>query len=189
MHAKEWRALPQDVALSGDTKSGTRRLFGEILRKFSVVLLVGGIASLFVYVWLDMMSGFSEEKSGPIAVAFESDGGMLDETWFRSWTEFDENSAPNLHHLRDRIMAYPQVSAARVMRLPSTIFLLTSLVPLVPGYNFYRAMLALVEDNGMLAASQMLVAVQIVAAIAVGAAVTSVVFRMLAQHKRRKPVQ
>lgn len=118
MHAKEWRALPQDVALSGDTKSGTRRLFGEILRKFSVVLLVGGIASLFVYVWLDMMSGFSEEKSGPIAVAFESDGGMLDETWFRSWTEFDENSAPNLHHLRDRIMEYPQVSAARVMRLP-----------------------------------------------------------------------
>lgn len=74
---------------------------------------------------------------------------------------------------------------ARVMRLPSTIFLLTSLVPLVPGYNFYRAMLALVEDNGMLAASQMLVAVQIVAAIAVGAAVTSVVFRMLAQRKRR----
>ena len=74
---------------------------------------------------------------------------------------------------------------ARVMRLPSTIFLLTSLVPLVPGYSFYRAMLALVEDNGALAASQMLIAVQIVAAIAVGAAVTSVVFRMLAQRKRR----
>lgn len=78
---------------------------------------------------------------------------------------------------------------ARVMRLPSTVFLLTSLVPLVPGYNFYRAMLALVEDNGTLAASQAFVAVQIVAAIAVGAAVTSVIFRMLAQHKRRNPVQ
>ena len=75
--------------------------------------------------------------------------------------------------------------AARVMRMPSTIFLLTSLVPLVPGYNFYRAMLALVEDNGMLAASQMLVAVQIVAAIAVGAAVTSVLFRMMAGRKRK----
>jgi len=78
---------------------------------------------------------------------------------------------------------------ARVMRLPSTIFLLTSLVPLVPGYSFYRAMLALVEDNGALAASQMLVAVQIVAAIAVGAAVTSVIFRMLAQRKRRTAVR
>ena len=77
---------------------------------------------------------------------------------------------------------------ARVMRLPSTVFLLTSLVPLVPGYNFYRAMLALVENNGPYAAAQLMVAVQIVAAIAVGAAVTSVIFRMLAQRKRRKAV-
>ena len=75
---------------------------------------------------------------------------------------------------------------ARVMRLPSTIFLLTSLVPLVPGYNFYSAMLALVEDNGARAASEAFTAVQIVAAIAVGAAVTSVCFRTLAQYKRRK---
>ena len=74
---------------------------------------------------------------------------------------------------------------ARVMRLPSTIFLLTSLVPLVPGYNFYSAMLALVEDNGARAASQAFTAVQIVAAIAVGAAVTSVWFRTLTQYKRR----
>ena len=75
---------------------------------------------------------------------------------------------------------------ARVMRLPSTVFLLTSLVPLVPGYNFYAAMLALVEDNGPLAASQLMIAVQIVAAIAVGAAVISVIFRMMAQRKRRR---
>lgn len=75
---------------------------------------------------------------------------------------------------------------ARRMRLPSTIFLLTSLVPLVPGYNFYSTMLALVQDDGMRAASQVFTAVQIVAAIAVGAAVTSVVFRMLAQRKRKR---
>ncbi len=37
---------------------------------------------------------------------------------------------------------------ARVMRMPSTIFLLTALVPLVPGYTFYCAMLAIVEHNG-----------------------------------------
>ena len=33
---------------------------------------------------------------------------------------------------------------AKLLHLPSTVFLLTSLVPLVPGYNFYCAMLALV---------------------------------------------
>ena len=71
---------------------------------------------------------------------------------------------------------------ARVLHLPSTIFLLTSLVPMVPGYNFYCAMLALVEDNGALAAACGLQAIQIVAAIAVGAAVTSVCFRALARR-------
>ena len=71
---------------------------------------------------------------------------------------------------------------AKLLHLPSTVFLLTSLVPLVPGYNFYCAMLALVEDNGALAAACGLQAIQIVAAIAVGAAVTSVCFRALARR-------
>ena len=68
---------------------------------------------------------------------------------------------------------------ARLMRMPSTIFLLTALVPLVPGYTFYCAMLALVENNGDAAGAFGLEAVQIVAAIAVGAAVTSVLFRAM----------
>lgn len=73
---------------------------------------------------------------------------------------------------------------ARCMRMPATIFLLTALVPLVPGYTFYCAMLALVEDNGAAAAAFGLEAVQIVAAIAVGAAVTSVIFRALTMRRR-----
>ena len=74
---------------------------------------------------------------------------------------------------------------ARKMRTPSTIFLLGALVPLVPGYNFYLAMLALVENRGAAAAQEGMVAVQIVAAIAVGAAVTSVLFRALAQSRKK----
>ena len=70
--------------------------------------------------------------------------------------------------------------AARVMRMPSTIFLLTALVPLVPGYSFYCTMLAIVEHNGTAVASYGLEAVQIVAVIAVGAAVTSTLFRAMA---------
>ena len=75
---------------------------------------------------------------------------------------------------------------ARIMRMPSTIFLLTALVPLVPGYTFYCAMLSMVENNGRAAASYGLEAVQIVAAIAVGAAVTSVVFRAMTGYKYHK---
>ena len=73
---------------------------------------------------------------------------------------------------------------ARLMRMPSTIFLLTALVPLVPGYTFYCAMLALVENNGAAAAAFGLEAVQTVAAIAVGAAVTSVLFRVLTVRRK-----
>jgi len=73
---------------------------------------------------------------------------------------------------------------ARMMRMPSTIFLLTALVPLVPGYTFYCAMLTLVENNGQAAASYGLEAVQIVAAIAVGAAITSVVFRAITVRRK-----
>ena len=76
---------------------------------------------------------------------------------------------------------------ARVMRMPSTIFLMTALVPLVPGYTFYLAMLSMVEDKGYQAAAYGLEAVQIVAAIAVGAAVTSVLFRtMMAKPWKKK---
>ena len=73
---------------------------------------------------------------------------------------------------------------ARLMRMPSTIFLLTALVPLVPGYTFYCAMLSMVENSGRAAASYGLEAVQIVAAIAVGAAVTSVVFRAMTGREK-----
>lgn len=76
---------------------------------------------------------------------------------------------------------------ARLMRLPSTVFLLTALVPLVPGYTFYCAMLAMVEDKGALAAAYGLEAVQIVAAIAVGAAVASVCFRTLGARRAGAP--
>ncbi len=77
-------------------------------------------------------------------------------------------------------------TAARVMRMPSTIFLLTALVPLVPGYTFYCAMLAMVQNDGAAVASYGLQAVQIVAAIAVGAAVTSVLFRMLTMRRKAR---
>lgn len=75
---------------------------------------------------------------------------------------------------------------ARVMRMPSTIFLLSALIPLVPGYSFYAMLLALVQDNGMQAARCGMEAVQVVAAIAVGSAVTSVVFRAMMMRRMRR---
>lgn len=71
---------------------------------------------------------------------------------------------------------------ARRMRMPTTAFLLTAMVPLAPGYSIYHAMLCLVQNNGAQAASSGLGALQAVGAMAVGAAVTSVCFRSLSRH-------
>ena len=75
---------------------------------------------------------------------------------------------------------------ARRMYMPATIFLLSALIPLVPGYNFYCARLALVENNASLAAAETLKSLQTVAAIAVGAAVTSVIFRTISRRHTLK---
>lgn len=118
MHAKDWRALPQSVVLAGDTGTGRGKRLKEALRVFSVVLLFGGIGGLFVYVWQDMISDFSNEaEMHPVGIEFVNEGGVLDETWFRMWTNFDETQAPDLKALRDRVMAYPQVTATRIVRL------------------------------------------------------------------------
>lgn len=71
---------------------------------------------------------------------------------------------------------------ARRMRMPTTVFLLSAMVPLAPGYSIYHAMLCLVQDDGAMAASSGLAALQAVGAMAVGAAVTSVCFRAISRH-------
>ena len=70
---------------------------------------------------------------------------------------------------------------ARKMRMPTTVFLLSAMVPLAPGYSIYHAMLCLVQNDGMLAAASGMNALQAVGAMAVGAAVTSVCFRSISR--------
>lgn len=74
---------------------------------------------------------------------------------------------------------------ARTMRMPATVFLMGALVSFVPGYDFYSAMLALVRDDGMLAAASLMRAVQIVAAIAVGAAAATACVRAATRLRQR----
>lgn len=70
---------------------------------------------------------------------------------------------------------------ARKMHMPTTVFLLSAMVPLAPGYSIYHAMLCLVQNNGALAAASGMDALQAVGAMAVGAAVTSVCFRAISR--------
>lgn len=122
MHAKEWRALPQTVSIIGLGPGGTgttgRQFWMRVLKCFSFVALFSGIAALFVYVWMDMMDSMTGgDDAQPVAVEFVNDGGVLNEAWFRKWTAFDETNAPNLNQLRDRLLEYPQIRSARILRL------------------------------------------------------------------------
>lgn len=75
---------------------------------------------------------------------------------------------------------------ARRMRMPSTVFLLSALIPLVPGYDLYKMMLALVENDGASASASGISALLGVASIASAAAVSSAFFRSLVTSARKK---
>lgn len=117
MHAKEWRAIPQTVALGGDTKSAKRRRIAGAFRVCSVAVLFALVAALLVFVWRDMTAELSESGAArAVELEFVTENGVLDEAWFRRWTGFDETREPNLNALRSRLLQYPQVSEARIRR-------------------------------------------------------------------------
>lgn len=111
--------------------------------------------------------------------------GVIGYMLYLALMEFAGFGAMSSYFIASAFMSVLCEIMARIMRMPSTIFLLSSLVPLVPGYTIYRAMLFLVENNGSAAAATALDAVQGVAAIAIGAVVSSVCFR--AFSARRTP--
>ena len=63
---------------------------------------------------------------------------------------------------------------ARVMRMPSTVFVVPAIVPLVPGVGIYMTMLHIVEDNLMLAAQRGTATLLNAAAMAVAIALGNV---------------
>ena len=74
--------------------------------------------------------------------------------------------------------------AARRMKTPATVFLTSSLVTLVPGFDLFQIMLYLAQVDGALAASHAMTALQGVMAIAAATAACTVVFRAVKPHAR-----
>ena len=75
---------------------------------------------------------------------------------------------------------------ARALRMPATIFICASVIPLGPGLGLYRTMLSLVEGDlsaaGRLGADTLLA----LGAIALAIAVTSLVARLIFSRKKFK---
>jgi len=73
---------------------------------------------------------------------------------------------------------------ARVFKSPATVFLITGIIPLVPGGGLYYTMDALIDGNMTLFAQRGIEAAAIAGAIAAGSSLVSSVVRILPKRKR-----
>lgn len=77
-------------------------------------------------------------------------------------------------------------ACARRLRMPATIFICASVIPLVPGLGLYRTMLSLVEGNLSIAARTGADTFLALGAIALAIAVTSLAARLIFSRKKQK---
>ena len=74
---------------------------------------------------------------------------------------------------------------ARMFKSPATVFLITGIIPLVPGGGLYYTMDALIDGNMALFAEKGIEAAGIAGAIAAGSSLVSSVVRILPRRKRK----
>ena len=74
---------------------------------------------------------------------------------------------------------------ARMFKSPATVFLITGIIPLVPGGGLYYTMDALIDGNMALFATKGIEAAGIAGAIAAGSSLVSSVVRILPKRKRK----
>ena len=74
---------------------------------------------------------------------------------------------------------------ARMFKAPATVFLITGIIPLVPGGGLYYTMDALIDGNMALFAAKGIEAAGIAGAIAAGSSLVSSMVRILPKRKRK----
>ena len=74
---------------------------------------------------------------------------------------------------------------ARMFKAPATVFLITGIIPLVPGGGLYYTLDALIDGNMALFAEKGIEAAGIAGAIAAGSSLVSSVVRILPKRKRK----
>ena len=74
--------------------------------------------------------------------------------------------------------------AARILKMPSTTFIVPSVIVLVPGFGLYRTMLYLVQSDYGMAAQQGTQTILAIGAMALAIALGSAVFRRVPHHKK-----
>ncbi|MDD2649288.1 MAG: threonine/serine exporter family protein [Eubacteriales bacterium] len=76
---------------------------------------------------------------------------------------------------------------ARRLHMAATIFITTSIIPLVPGLAFYRFMSALAQNQLDVCTTQGIYAMKTILIIALSVAVSSSIYAFLYAGKKRRP--
>ena len=75
---------------------------------------------------------------------------------------------------------------ARILKTPTTTFIVTSLIPLIPGGSLYYTMSAALEQDKTEFLGRAVYTLQLAAALALGIIVTTTVMRMIARNNKKR---
>lgn len=151
--------------------------YSEILQIFT-----GCIASLFFGILFNVRGK---------KLVFATLGGFLSWTLFVLFKFLTPDDALRYFFVAVLITLYAEIFA-RVLKTPTTTFIMTSLIPLIPGGSLYYTMSALLEGNSTGFLEKAIYTLSLAGALALGIVLTNAVVKMitvfLEQRKKKKSV-
>lgn len=107
-------------------------------------------------------------------------GGLLSWFLFVAISYFTDNEPLNYFIVAVFLTMYAEVMA-RILKTPTTTFITTSLIPLIPGGSLYYTMAYAFKNDSINFVIKGTDTVQLASALALGIIVATTVFRMISQ--------
>ena len=111
-------------------------------------------------------------------------GGLLSWLLFVLLSNFISNDPVNYFIVALLMSFYAEVMA-RLLKTPTTTFITTSLVPLIPGGSLYYTMASAFESSGSNFVEKAITTLQLASALALGIIVATTVTRLITTRKTK----
>ena len=107
-------------------------------------------------------------------------GGLLSWSLFVAFSRFIPSDPINYFVVALLLSLYSEIMA-RVMKTPTTTFITTALVPLIPGGSLYYTMASAFESNSATFVTKAISTLQLASALALGIIIATTLTRILLQ--------
>lgn len=115
-------------------------------------------------------------------LVFATLGGLLAWVVYLLSTGIYENDIPQYFLGAVAISVYAEI-LARINKVPASVYLVISLIPLVPGGDIYKTMVYFINGEAELFLAKLMYTLSIAGVIALGVIAVTSVFRILAYSK------